>query len=372
MSITVRRSSVGELPGHRFGDQRTDDDGRGEGVVGSGSDPDLAGTCAGVEQAGARLSAHEELPAPQQLGEGAPQARPAPSSPVAPPVPQPTKPEPPSPHKEQAHAQQAPLPPPAQQPQQPQLPPPMQMPPMPFWAAPFAAAGMPTPDQQVAMMAAYARPPGPPEMPPGEASPQAGPLNDGQVAAVWAWQQQAAAAAAAAAAAGGLKHPHHHLAFGVPGHSPDVGLRVSAPPGVASPDSTPSAHGAARDSDPASPAPTPGRTCAHCRTQKTPLWRNGPLGPKTLCNACGVRFKLGKLQVAANGTCMAAVVPKKRAPPAGGVLKRPKSSERRPLRPPGTDPERRRSSGLKKVPSLANLSEYDGAMLLMVLSGTPH
>ena len=45
----------------------------------------------------------------------------------------------------------------------------------------------------------------------------------------------------------------------------------------------------------AEPAPRAGVTCANCRTQKTPLWRNGPLGPKTLCNACGVRFKLGKL-----------------------------------------------------------------------------
>ena len=37
------------------------------------------------------------------------------------------------------------------------------------------------------------------------------------------------------------------------------------------------------------------RACSHCRTTKTPLWRNGPCGSKTLCNACGVRFKLGKL-----------------------------------------------------------------------------
>lgn len=33
----------------------------------------------------------------------------------------------------------------------------------------------------------------------------------------------------------------------------------------------------------------PGKRCAHCNTQTTPLWRNGPDGPKTLCNACGVR-----------------------------------------------------------------------------------
>ena len=33
----------------------------------------------------------------------------------------------------------------------------------------------------------------------------------------------------------------------------------------------------------------PGKRCAHCNTQTTPLWRNGPGGAKTLCNACGVR-----------------------------------------------------------------------------------
>eukprot|EP00249_Psilotum_nudum_P005200 c18659_g1_i3 orf=1957-2796(+) len=37
------------------------------------------------------------------------------------------------------------------------------------------------------------------------------------------------------------------------------------------------------------------RRCAHCQTQKTPQWRAGPTGPKTLCNACGVRYKSGRL-----------------------------------------------------------------------------
>ncbi|KAL8196595.1 hypothetical protein R6Q57_024890 [Mikania cordata] len=37
------------------------------------------------------------------------------------------------------------------------------------------------------------------------------------------------------------------------------------------------------------------RRCTHCEAQKTPQWRSGPLGPKTLCNACGVRFKSGRL-----------------------------------------------------------------------------
>ncbi|GAV75912.1 GATA domain-containing protein [Cephalotus follicularis] len=39
----------------------------------------------------------------------------------------------------------------------------------------------------------------------------------------------------------------------------------------------------------------PPRRCSHCGVQKTPQWRTGPLGPKTLCNACGVRYKSGRL-----------------------------------------------------------------------------
>lgn len=38
-----------------------------------------------------------------------------------------------------------------------------------------------------------------------------------------------------------------------------------------------------------------GRRCLHCGSQRTPQWRAGPMGPKTLCNACGVRYKSGRL-----------------------------------------------------------------------------
>ncbi|RAL54500.1 unnamed protein product [Cuscuta campestris] len=40
---------------------------------------------------------------------------------------------------------------------------------------------------------------------------------------------------------------------------------------------------------------TIGRRCQHCGVDKTPQWRAGPTGPKTLCNACGVRYKSGRL-----------------------------------------------------------------------------
>ncbi|KAJ4759501.1 GATA transcription factor [Rhynchospora pubera] len=37
------------------------------------------------------------------------------------------------------------------------------------------------------------------------------------------------------------------------------------------------------------------RRCSHCGVNKTPQWRAGPEGAKTLCNACGVRYKSGRL-----------------------------------------------------------------------------
>ncbi|KAJ6702248.1 GATA TRANSCRIPTION FACTOR 1 [Salix koriyanagi] len=46
---------------------------------------------------------------------------------------------------------------------------------------------------------------------------------------------------------------------------------------------------------PAVSVPKMGRKCQHCGVEKTPQWRAGPDGPKTLCNACGVRYKSGRL-----------------------------------------------------------------------------
>ncbi|GLU10043.1 hypothetical protein SLE2022_268720 [Rubroshorea leprosula] len=54
------------------------------------------------------------------------------------------------------------------------------------------------------------------------------------------------------------------------------------------------------------------RVCADCNTTKTPLWRSGPRGPKSLCNACGIRQRKARRAMAAaaaavaNGTVVAA------------------------------------------------------------------
>ncbi|KAK2661606.1 hypothetical protein Ddye_000180 [Dipteronia dyeriana] len=37
------------------------------------------------------------------------------------------------------------------------------------------------------------------------------------------------------------------------------------------------------------------RRCTHYLSQRTPQWRAGPLGPNTMCNAYGVRYKSRRL-----------------------------------------------------------------------------
>ncbi|CAI2165263.1 3073_t:CDS:10 [Funneliformis geosporum] len=39
------------------------------------------------------------------------------------------------------------------------------------------------------------------------------------------------------------------------------------------------------------------KNCMYCGVKYTPMWRRGPKGPGTLCNACGVKWKQGKIMV---------------------------------------------------------------------------
>ncbi|XP_028788680.1 GATA transcription factor 16 [Neltuma alba] len=51
-------------------------------------------------------------------------------------------------------------------------------------------------------------------------------------------------------------------------------------------------NGASSEESPAMNEPK--KTCADCGTSKTPLWRGGPAGPKSLCNACGIKSRKKK------------------------------------------------------------------------------
>lgn len=44
------------------------------------------------------------------------------------------------------------------------------------------------------------------------------------------------------------------------------------------------------------------RECLYCGRKTTPMWRRGPDGPGTLCNACGVKWRHGKILCDKNDT----------------------------------------------------------------------
>ncbi|KAL0420089.1 UNVERIFIED_CONTAM: GATA transcription factor 15 [Sesamum radiatum] len=39
------------------------------------------------------------------------------------------------------------------------------------------------------------------------------------------------------------------------------------------------------------------KSCSDCHTTRTPLWRGGPAGPKSLCNACGIKYNKKRRQL---------------------------------------------------------------------------
>ncbi|XAR52673.1 hypothetical protein NMG60_11020857 [Bertholletia excelsa] len=58
------------------------------------------------------------------------------------------------------------------------------------------------------------------------------------------------------------------------------------------------------------------KCCVDCKTTKTPLWRGGPAGPKSLCNACGIRYRKRNALV---GLSKGSSEKKKREKPSAGT-----------------------------------------------------
>ncbi|KAA8492471.1 GATA transcription factor 12 [Porphyridium purpureum] len=82
--------------------------------------------------------------------------------------------------------------------------------------------------------------------------------------------------------------------------------------------------------------------CTHCAATQTPLWRSGPNGPKSLCNACGMRWKKGKLlPLDASEHAMPLPAPVQQRTPsssAGGSKPRPTPVKRSPKDSPKGSP----------------------------------
>jgi len=69
-----------------------------------------------------------------------------------------------------------------------------------------------------------------------------------------------------------------------PGTAPSTGENPGTNPGSAE-----EADAAAKRQKAEVPVPE-GQTCLGCNATSTPEWRRGPLGPRTLCNACGLVY----------------------------------------------------------------------------------
>ncbi|KAG0337555.1 hypothetical protein BG000_005268 [Podila horticola] len=107
--------------------------------------------------------------------------------------------------------------------------------------------------------------------------------------------------------------------------------------------------------------------CGYCGCTTTPMWRRGPEGPSTLCNACGVKWKHGKIlkdspDTSSSGSSSAAkstpsssslnsspkAVPKPSSEPKDGTLK--KSATKGVNGKEGTQPLGTTSSEERKAP----------------------
>nr|XP_020196427.1 GATA transcription factor 2-like [Aegilops tauschii subsp. strangulata] len=52
------------------------------------------------------------------------------------------------------------------------------------------------------------------------------------------------------------------------------------------------------------------RMCGQCHRMETPQWRTGPDGPGTLCNACGIRYRMSREEAWAQLASNAGEVPR--------------------------------------------------------------
>lgn len=131
----------------------------------------------------------------------------------------------------------------------------------------------------------------------------------------------------------------------------------------------------------------PIRVCSDCNTTKTPLWRSGPRGPKSLCNACGIRQRKARRAMAAaaaaeSGTIIPAqaspfkakLQPKdKKSPTSGHITKYKKRCK---PAPPPSSPGRKNCFEDFLISLSKNLTfhrvfpqdEKEAAILLMALS----
>lgn len=100
------------------------------------------------------------------------------------------------------------------------------------------------------------------------------------------------------------------------------------------------------------------RVCSDCSTTKTPLWRSGPQGPKSLCNACGIR-QMKARRATRRGAGAAA---------ASGGLVPASSAANKVVKKERSEVDLSSVPFKKRFKMIAQEEEKDAAILLMALS----
>lgn len=105
--------------------------------------------------------------------------------------------------------------------------------------------------------------------------------------------------------------------------------------------------------------------CVHCHSTETPLWRAGPDGPKTLCNACGVRYKKGKLVLYKDDEGNLTAIKRENAvpvhvPPVSKKASKKAHSQSASQQPTSSNEVLSKKSTVRKVPSEGSIAPVVG------------
>ncbi|KAJ1960074.1 hypothetical protein IWQ62_004368 [Dispira parvispora] len=109
----------------------------------------------------------------------------------------------------------------------------------------------------------------------------------------------------------------------------------------------------------------PGGTkkCQYCGCKTTPMWRRGPAGPGTLCNACGVKWKHGKILQGVTSEDMAQMVAEQAQQVTDGdedKSSKPVSQNATPKGKPGKSTGTTKTGARKSVSASQNKSPGSG------------
>ncbi|KAJ1925558.1 hypothetical protein IWQ60_004496 [Tieghemiomyces parasiticus] len=90
------------------------------------------------------------------------------------------------------------------------------------------------------------------------------------------------------------------------------------------------------------------KRCQYCQSKTTPMWRRGPAGPGTLCNACGVKWKHGKILQGYTSEDMAQFIAERQAAERAAQANEPPPSSSALLPSPVADAPKPTTTAVKR------------------------